>query len=178
MRNQKVLFSSSSNDWQTPLSLFNPIREAFNIRLDPCADESNNLEVPIYYTKEGNGLTITWHDNAFINPPYSDIESWVDKTKSEFNNKTKNIHVMLLPSRTDRPWFRKLLLGAQTIVFLKKRVRFSGMKSGAPFPSIIAIFHSKELNREQQDVLDELGYSITNYTVMGDLQDVSFVKIK
>jgi hypothetical protein len=35
----KVLFSSTSDNWATPQDLFDMLNEEFKFNLDPCADE-------------------------------------------------------------------------------------------------------------------------------------------
>ena len=46
----------------------------------------------------------------------------------------------LLPSRTDTKWFRRLRKYPR--VFLDGRLRFNGVDTGAPFPSVVVYFGS------------------------------------
>lgn len=48
--------------------------------------------------------------------------------------------VALLPARTDTRWFHEHVLGHAEVRFVRGRVRFVGAVSGAPFPSMIAIW--------------------------------------
>lgn len=57
--NNKVLFSSASDNWATPQDLFDKLNEEFDFNLDPCADEQNH-KCDTYFTKEVNGLTQDW----------------------------------------------------------------------------------------------------------------------
>lgn len=80
MRGTKTLFSHKSVDWITPQYLFQPIKEAFNIQLDPCAHDTEILDPNIRSIKrDEDGLIFEWDLNTFINPPYADIDIWVDK---------------------------------------------------------------------------------------------------
>ena len=48
--------------------------------------------------------------------------------------------VMLIPARTDTRAFHEFILHKAEIRFLKGRLKFSGSKQSAPFPSMIVIF--------------------------------------
>lgn len=167
MRNHQVMFSSKSNEYLTPVSIFNPIKETFEIELDPCSDDSKTLDVKLHLTEDMDGLKQSWMYNAFINPPYSDIERWVDKATAESIRNTTLDYVMLLPSRTDRPWYLKLLKNAQMICFMNKRVRFSGMKTGAPFPSILALISDNHPDHFKRDCFAKFGPTIWSFDLTG-----------
>ena len=72
----------------------------------------------------------------FINPPYSDIKTWVDYALFQASNTNKHI-VMLIPSRTDTKYFHKLLAYGVDLEFIQGRLKFGNMKQGAPFPSVL-----------------------------------------
>lgn len=57
---------------------------------------------------------------------------------------------MLIPARTDTIWFHRFLYKKPNvdIRFLKGRLKFSGSKNSAPFPSMIVIFKAKEAEVE------------------------------
>lgn len=55
----KVLFSSNSNEWATPQSLFDELNKEFNFTLDPCANEQNH-KCALYYTMQDDGLRQNW----------------------------------------------------------------------------------------------------------------------
>jgi phage N-6-adenine-methyltransferase len=159
MKGTSTLFSNVSTDWCTPKDLFQDIKETFGIELDPCAHETELLPVEMSLSKEDDGLKYEWHVNTFINPPYSSIEVWVDKTIEEYKKNPKCSYVMLLPSRTDRLWFRKVLGCAEAVCFISKRLKFSNAKNNAPFPSLIAVF-KKDFTDEQLAILEKYGYVI------------------
>ena len=54
-----TLYSSSSENWETPQALFDGLDQEFHFTLDPCADE-NNHKCQHYFTKEENGLEKSW----------------------------------------------------------------------------------------------------------------------
>ena len=51
--------------------------------------------------------------------------------------------VMLLPARTDTKWFHRYLYGKAELRFLEGRIKFSGSRNSAPFPSMVAVFTPK-----------------------------------
>lgn len=160
MKNFKTLFSSESTEWLTPIELFQDIKDAFSIELDPCAHDTEHLPVRLSLTRKDDGLAHEWNHNTFINPPYSDISVWIDKTIISHEKYHERCYVILLPSRTDRPWFHRVLGKASAVCFMSKRIRFSNAKNNAPFPSLIAVFKNDGFEDNQMAVFDKYGYTI------------------
>lgn len=129
----KVLFSHSSDEWSTPLELFNRLNDLYFFTLDPCSTDSNCL-CDKHFTISDDGLSKDWSFNSvFCNPPYSQISKWVQKAvSSEFCDT-----VLLLPARTDTKWFHDLIYGKYPIEFLRGRLKFGNSKNSAPFPSML-----------------------------------------
>ena len=121
MRNISACLSHKSDEWCTPSKLYN--RFMIKGYFDPCP-----------MNRDFDGLSISWKDKNFVNPPYSNIAKWVDKALLEFS--LNKVVVMLLPARTDTQWFKKLYLnGYCRITFIEGRLRFNDLNS-APFPSM------------------------------------------
>lgn len=53
------IFSSKSDEWETPQKTFDELNDEFRFDLDPCADESNH-KCEKYFTKEQDGLLQDW----------------------------------------------------------------------------------------------------------------------
>lgn len=136
----KVLFSSTSDNWATPQYLYDDLNNEFHFTLDPCADETNH-KCDAYFTKEDNGLSKDWGGYVvFCNPPYGrEIYKWVEKAYKE-SQKPNTTVVMLIPSRTDTKYFHEFIYPYAEIRFIKGRLRFGNSTVNAPFPSLIAIF--------------------------------------
>ena len=136
----KVHFSSDSNEWETPQDLFDKLNDEFRFTLDPCASK-NNAKCKKYYTKEDNGLIQSWRDEiVFMNPPYGrEIPKWVEKAYNESIHEDC-IVVCLIPSRTDTKYWHEFIFPHAEVRFLKGRLKFSGHKNSAPFPSAVVIF--------------------------------------
>lgn len=136
----RSLFSSASGDWETPRELFKWMDAEFNFTLDACATAGNALCSEFY---SEHSLTLPWRGNVYCNPPYGkQIGQWVRKGW-EASVMTANVVVMLLPSRTDTGWFQDYVMSADEIRFIRGRLKFSGHKNSAPFPSCIVIFRHK-----------------------------------
>jgi len=126
------LFSSASQHWSTPKDLYDELNKELNFNDDPCPLKSKI-----------DGLHREWGSSTFLNPPYgSEIGKWLSTAWLE-SLKGKTI-VCSLPSRTDTRWWHDYVMKADEIRFLRGRLKFSGSKNSAPFPSAIAVFRDKE----------------------------------
>ena len=125
MSNLKGCFLHNSDEWQTLIDIYNWFVNECGY-FDPC---------PINHTEDG--LLIDWKKNVFCNPPYSQIDKWVDKAITEHLHQYDSHIVLLLPARTDTKWFRKLSCHCCHIQFITGRLHFNGSKGSAPFPSML-----------------------------------------
>lgn len=157
----------SNNSWRTPLKLFKELDKEFCFQLDPCTSKHNNLGLPYFYTKEDDGLKLSWsrYKRIFINPPYGYdklkngkrgeylLEKWVQKAYNEFyQNNLKQTIVMLLPATVSTQWFHKYIWDDEIhkprlhtqIRFPLRRIQYLnelGVKQETPrFDSMIIIF--------------------------------------
>jgi phage N-6-adenine-methyltransferase len=147
----RVHFSSENREWETPSSVFLPLKKEFNIVLDTCAT-AENAKCSAFYDKKYNGLKADWSiisselgGACWMNPPYGRvIEQWVQKA---YNESLKGVTtVALLPARTDTNWFHTYIHDKGfEIRFIKGRIKFVDADSSAPFPSMIVIFKQKKV---------------------------------
>ena len=114
--NTDAMFSSKTDQWETPQDFYDELNAEFGFTLDPCAD-------------------------VFCNPPYGrEIGSWVRKCY-QHGTSGQGIAVMLVPARTDTKWFHEYIYSKNVEVrFLKGRLKFGGSKNSAPFPSMVVVF--------------------------------------
>jgi phage N-6-adenine-methyltransferase len=116
------------DEWRTPISLVLALRRALKLvfTLDPCADPYHSLEdagVRDFYTREDDGLTQSWGSRvAFVNPPFSQKDRWVDKAILEAK-KGATVGVVL-EAMTDGALFQKKCVPKAMIYLLSPRVRF------------------------------------------------------
>lgn len=127
----RVLFSKASDEWSTPVEMLKTLDEEFHFIDDPC-------ELGGYI----NGLLREWNSPCFVNPPYSDIRSWMEKGVLEW--KAGKTIVFLVPCRTDVRWWHEYAMQASEIRFIRGRLKFGGAKHNAPFPSALVIFRGQQ----------------------------------
>ena len=144
---ESVHFMSKRSDWATPQDLFDKLNEEFNFDIDLCAD-ATNAKCKRYYSIEDDALSKTWKGYCWMNPPYGrEISKWIQKAYHAAAKPTRSnplggdaTVVCLLPSRTDTKWWHDYVMKADTVRFIKGRLKFDGHKNSAPFPSAIVIF--------------------------------------
>src|SRR5574341_1086117 len=144
------MLPSQTDVWATPDYLFGPIEKEWGpFDLDPAAN-AENAKAPLFFTEEQSGLLEPWHQVAkkvYLNPPYSDIFPWVEKSYGEA--KKGCLVVMLLPARTGPKWFHRFIWDGAAkkfrpgveVQFLPGRVRYGDGTKPAPFDSMIVVFH-------------------------------------
>ncbi len=142
----KLMFSSESEEWETPAWLMSRLDERYGeFDLDPAATAAN-AKARNYFTKEQDGLRQVWRGNVFVNPPYGrgSTRKWVSKAVDEIIAGNAQQVVMLLPARTDTKWFREVMSYAYNVDFIQGRVTFEQKGTSgnpAPFPSIVVVFN-------------------------------------
>lgn len=133
-----VKTNKRSEEWSTPLELFQRLDAKFKFTLDPCATKIN-AKCKKFFTKEENGLNQCWDgERVFINPPYNrKIGQWIQKAIN-----SDAIVVCLLPCSTDTIWWHELVLKySSDIEFIKGRLNFNDdKKNRAPFSNCIVVF--------------------------------------
>jgi len=142
----EALFSSNSDEWATPQEMFDKLDAEFGFTLDPCATAENH-KCGKYYTIEDDGLEKSWNgETVFCNPPYSQIDKWVEKAWYE-SRKDNTTVVLLIPSRTDTKYFHNFILNRSEIRFVKGRLKFGDSKNSAPFPSMVVVFRGATVQK-------------------------------
>lgn len=150
--NTDLMFSSKTDEWETPQDLFDELNKEFHFTLDVCSDGKNYKCLPTY-TKLTDAFSKPWNFDScggwkWMNPPYGrEIGKWIEQASKY--GKT----VCLLPARTDTKWFHNYIYGKAEIRFIKGRLKFGGHKNSAPFPSMVVVFASQEIERQKQIVL-------------------------
>ena len=155
--NTNLMFSSKMDSWSTPQDYFDSVAKEFPFTLDVCA-LPENAKCKAFYSPEHDGLSQKWEGVCWMNPPYGrQIGKWVQKA---YNSTTSATVVGLLPARTDTKWFHDYIYGKAEIRFLRGRIRFSGCKNSAPFPSMLVIWGAKNINAKQ---MKGLGHEKINH---------------
>lgn len=158
MKGQDILFSSSSDEWETPQWLFDRLDAEFHFDIDAAATQENSLASG-YFTKSDDALKQEWFvdygedgivSSIFLNPPYSKIAAFMKKAYEE-SLKGATI-VCLIPCRTDTRYWHNFVMQSAEIRFVKGRLKFNNRTlpswtpnsshklSSATFPSCVVIF--------------------------------------
>ena len=108
------MFSSKSDEWETPQELFDELNKEFNFEVDAAASDENH-KCDIYFKKNPD----PFHCDGLT----ADV-------------------VMLVPARTDTKWFHDYIYNKENVEirFLNGRLKFGNAKNSAPFPSMIVVF--------------------------------------
>jgi len=133
----KQLVDSMNGVWVTPWDVFNPLNEEFSLNVDVSAS-AENTKCTEYFDEQMDGLAQDWSGKrCWMNPPYGhSINKWIKKAATS----NADVCVCLLPARTDTKWFHEYIYGKAEIRFIKGRIKFSGMKGGGMFPSMVVVF--------------------------------------
>lgn len=116
---QRVGFGSrDKNIVRTPRVVYNYIIDRWfpNAFIDPC---------PI--NPDVNGLAIDWIGPAYVNPPFNDIGSWMQKAYEETANGNCERAIMLVPLRPQNNYWRDWVYDkAACVHIIRTRVKFVG----------------------------------------------------
>lgn len=180
--------SPPDGHFNTPRYLFNYLHKFFRFEVDPCDSGNNWLNVTYAFTKGSekfNGLEQEWMDNAFVNPPYGkeNESKWIAKAFREYNKHGHTIF-MLLPAKTEAPWFGTMMINADIIIFPKGRIQFfkhGKVMNGNNIGSVLFGLRSKDMDGIQS-MRDFLNYNRdeldTDYDILGDDRYILFPDTK
>ena len=143
MSKQGYMPPAKTVEWETPQAFFDRLDAEFEFTLDAAANH-DNAKCEAYYDIEMDGLAKSWQNHCvWCNPPYGGrvLAGWVRKAHAESKTCPHPI-VMLLPARTDVKWWHDCAMQADEVRFVKGRLKFTGGKHSATFPSVVVVFRS------------------------------------
>lgn len=78
--NTNLMFSSATDEWETPQAFYNALNSEFHFTMDVCATPEN-AKCERFYTREQDGLSQDWTgETVFCNPPYGrEMPKWIEK---------------------------------------------------------------------------------------------------
>jgi hypothetical protein len=142
MTKQAYMPKSKSDVHITPDRVFDIIEKKWGYKkedmYDPCPADTPH-KAPCFF----NGLYLPYKELNFINPPYgrkpkeshTELAKFVFKTIAEsFLHK---VSVMLLPVKTEQPWFHFILAGKYDIHWIEKRLHFKNDPDQATQPHLL-----------------------------------------
>ena len=113
----------STDHWKTPDWLMNHFKNHY----DPCPYKQDLT----YY----DGLKEDWNSPAYVNPPYSNPLSWVEKALEQ-QRKGVDI-VMLLRVDVSTKFYKKIMEIHGHVVFFNERLKFSESNQSPNFSSML-----------------------------------------
>ncbi len=141
---EPALYTSRTEEWETPPDLFAKLDAIYDFRLDACASPGN-AKCAHYFTKADDALSRDWSPfgRVWLNPPYGRaIVGWMRKAYTEARKGA--LVVCLLPARTDTRWWHAWVAGKSDTVFLRGRLKYLNAQHqkqhSAPFPSVLVIY--------------------------------------
>jgi len=110
--------------------------------LDPCAGENTSIAKTNIWDGRGEcGLRTAWAGIAFVNPPFSQKDAWIQKIVNHRHG------ILLLPERGSAPWFGPLADAAGTYFVMGKKVNFIGGPSSNNVGTCLFPFGRESVNR-------------------------------
>lgn len=134
---------NTSDDFLTPPEL---VRAMGEFDLDPCAShrQAEPLAKKQYRFPEENGLLLEWHGTVFVNPPFSELSSWIGRFILH------NDGILLVPSRVEVGWFWRLWMNCNAFFFTKGPVKYlcpTGKKPPGFFGGAFCAIGKKNIER-------------------------------
>lgn len=134
----------NSQEWYTPIDILEGLG-LFD--LDPCTSTeaiNYNDSAKNYFTAEDDGLTKEWFGRIWLNPPYDNIEAFMEKMANHNNG------IALTFNRSDTKWYHNFVKGKAVGIFqIKGRLKFLdqniNIKSTAGAASILIIYGIENL---------------------------------
>ena len=119
------------DDWETPPELFFDACARYNIfpELDVCAT-SQNTKCPKWFEKDNpvddkhpDGKSVSWTEDFFMNPPYSEIEWWIGK--AFYEHRKNNVNALVLTfHKGSTKWWHRYVEGIAEVHNIDHRVKF------------------------------------------------------
>jgi hypothetical protein len=116
---------NTSDDFLTPPEI---VESMGMFDLDPCASSrsAKSLAPVSYRFPEDDGLMLPWSGAVFCNPPFSELQKWVNRFILHGNG------VLLVPARVEVSWFWKLWHNCDAFFFTKGPVKYICPEGKAP----------------------------------------------
>lgn len=139
--------SDREQDIYTPDSVLEVCRAVWpaGIELDPCASlNCPPLAVRQHYGGEqGDGLTESWIDGVYFNPPYKDLKAWLAKSTKERAYANVVEQIGLFPVRPHRVWWCEYMRVVPTRIAWLKPLKFRYYKQAFPAPLVLVYTGSR-----------------------------------
>jgi len=131
----KDFLTKDSNEFGTPLEIFQPLHRRYVFTVDAAASKENALLLN-YWTKEDDALSKSWAcERVWCNPPYSKmpdgkrgyVEAFCRKAFTETGENHCQLAVLLVPTKSEQAWYGELKNSGRVFIqHFKGRIKFNG----------------------------------------------------
>jgi len=143
-----------SDEWYTPPAL---VASLGLFDLDPCAG-------PMTHARENwrhDGLARAWFGRVWLNPPYSDVRTWLTRMVEHGNG------IAIVNARPETQWFQSTVASADAVLWILRRVEFlrpDGTTKHTPVGQVLIAWGARNV-----DALESSGLSGLYMTVIGQV---------
>lgn len=143
--------ADARDEWRTPPFVFDFWARRFRFDVDLAANVHNTM-CQDWIDRETDALTVDWADYGqgvgFLNPPYSDIEPWLEKARAEAARGFTT--VALLPVANGQLFYGRQLFGiASEVWWISGRIAFLDSagkpRAGNTAGSLVAVYRAYDL---------------------------------
>lgn len=137
MKNISACLSHNHDDWRTPSDLYFYFTGYLH-----CYDVCPFLSKEDLFMKDFDSKVF------YMNPPFSKLSDWIDYAIWLCKEK-KHFGYILMPTRTDTQYFKRIYPFISEIFFITGRLHFNDSPTVAPFPTMILFVRDLDLNLDQ-----------------------------
>lgn len=105
-----------TDTWLTPLWIIEALGNDFET--DPCAFPGHNTAKIKYSLPEMDGLVHPWHGKVWLNPPYSDVKTWLERLAKH------GFGTALVFNRLDTKTMQEHVKKASSVFLIEGRLKF------------------------------------------------------
>jgi hypothetical protein len=116
-----------NESWNTPVEIIEAARRTLGgIDCDPASNPTAQLTVRAeqYFTKKENGLVQPWGRRTWLNPPFGQIASWVEKLLEKRDEGQVEAAILLANNSAETAWYKRAKSAANAICFPDRRLKF------------------------------------------------------
>lgn len=136
-----ILTSQETDEWSSPRELVEPLAKAIGgFDLDPSSGAEKSPFADNTYTEAENGLKQPWEGNVWVNPPYSEMGNWTEKTITEAQREETDTICYLSKGDSSTDWWQSAAGEANLLCAIDHRLQFGDGENSAPFASHIFVF--------------------------------------
>lgn len=123
------------------------------IDFDPCGHQDSPVSAKrrLLLEQGDDGLLDDWSGNfAFVNPPFSDILTWMKRAQQQWAAGHVKTVALLSPVRTDSKWFHDVLVHNAAIYLLEGRINFllpAGGAQNTPYSLMLVLLGTAQSQR-------------------------------